>query len=34
LWLPVPLKRCDFGLETGRYLAQIGLDQCARARPV
>jgi hypothetical protein len=24
LWLPVPLKRCDLGLETGRDLAKIG----------
>jgi hypothetical protein len=24
LWLPIPLKRCDFGLETGRDLAKIG----------
>jgi hypothetical protein len=24
LWLPIPLKRCDLGLETGRDLAKIG----------
>ena len=25
LWLPIPLTRCDFGLETGRDLAKTGL---------
>jgi hypothetical protein len=24
LWLRIPLKRCDFGFETGRDLAKIG----------
>jgi hypothetical protein len=27
LWLPVPLKRCNFCLQTGRYQAKIGLEQ-------
>ena len=28
LRLPMPIKRCDFGVVTGRYLAKIGLRAC------
>jgi hypothetical protein len=30
LWLPILLKRCDFSLETGRYLAKIDSNAAPR----